>query len=881
MKMRLIKVTGVFFFLAATLFSQTTKIPLTSDSWFNPKITTNNPMKLNGHKYAFTFNYSNDSTVTWNLTDVNQNILLLKNQSLNQPPVVADGITITMNNAQTQGVKVCKVTAGTKRFTAINANGLGFEAFTGAIGYASPWYFYYSGEHEIPYTSLKNVVLKLAKVSDTASLSPQFDPADPNVSYGYRYGRLFSNAAANPNFSPYIINKTSGYAFQEFTRNVPLSAWDISDPAHPRRLAVGFLENNVVKGLVDGKWWPGNYAVYNNTETTGPREWLWIFNTDYSETPNQAYEIDAISNPMPIMYFLTVNRNGPVPFSPGTSGDDQFVIQTNYRGAEFDTAYFIAAAPFYQVPTSVAKKLNINNISTWGYNDGKSDVQIDGITGCYYPKGSQNNVLYESGFVWGALVNGDPQPRVGGSAYRQGLQPGKILANGTAEDPGLATNRLFRVRSDYASADLTEEESDEWLPKQNIRDMYAQDWNEWPAAKGAPFVDVNRNGQYDPATDIPGVKGAGQTMWYVANDLDANLTTLMYGAQPIGLEMQATYWNYKKTGVLNNAIFKKYILINKSGVSLNGVYVTMWSDPDIGDGTDDFVGTDTLRHMIYCYNSKPIDTVCGNIPPAVGFVFLQTPTIPTANDSAFVAGQWVKGKSNIPVNASYYFTPGDASVTDPTHELIDGSTEFYRNMQGRIGKTGELFHDNNGNATTFVLTGDPVANTGWVDGIIHPAGDKRMGICSGPFSFAPGDTQEVVFAEIAADASPATGNIGAVINLRQVCDSVTALYYSLADLSTGITNEKTMLPRKFALAQNYPNPFNPVTVIRYELAEKGMATLKVYDVLGSEVATLVNEEKSAGEYRVEFSKAGIPSGVYFYILTSGNYTDAKKMLLLK
>ncbi len=85
----------------------------------------------------------------------------------------------------------------------------------------------------------------------------------------------------------------------------------------------------------------------------------------------------------------------------------------------------------------------------------------------------------------------------------------------------------------------------------------------------------------------------------------------------------------------------------------------------------------------------------------------------------------------------------------------------------------------------------------------------------------------------------------------------------------------------FQLEQNFPNPFNPATNIKFRIAEFGFTILKVYDVLGNEVATLVNEEKPAGEYEVIFSGDGLPSGIYFYRLTTGSFSETRKMLLLK
>jgi len=85
----------------------------------------------------------------------------------------------------------------------------------------------------------------------------------------------------------------------------------------------------------------------------------------------------------------------------------------------------------------------------------------------------------------------------------------------------------------------------------------------------------------------------------------------------------------------------------------------------------------------------------------------------------------------------------------------------------------------------------------------------------------------------------------------------------------------------YALYQNYPNPFNPSTIMKYQIPELSFVTIKVYDVLGNEVAILVSEEKSAGIYEVEFDASRLTSGVYFYQLSAGDYTDTKKMILLR
>jgi hypothetical protein len=88
-------------------------------------------------------------------------------------------------------------------------------------------------------------------------------------------------------------------------------------------------------------------------------------------------------------------------------------------------------------------------------------------------------------------------------------------------------------------------------------------------------------------------------------------------------------------------------------------------------------------------------------------------------------------------------------------------------------------------------------------------------------------------------------------------------------------------PLVYSLEQNYPNPFNPSTTISYSNPENGFVTLKVYDILGNEVAVLVNEKKPAGIYKIEFNARGLPSGIYFYTIYSSNFLSTKKMTLIK
>jgi len=105
--------------------------------------------------------------------------------------------------------------------------------------------------------------------------------------------------------------------------------------------------------------------------------------------------------------------------------------------------------------------------------------------------------------------------------------------------------------------------------------------------------------------------------------------------------------------------------------------------------------------------------------------------------------------------------------------------------------------------------------------------------------------------------------------------------YLLAVSGASPVEETQINPDNFTLEQNYPNPFNPNTNIKYRIPDRGFVSLKVYDVLGNEVATLVNEEKPAGSYEVNFNAAGLSSGIYFYELQAGSFVETKKMILLR
>ena len=114
-------------------------------------------------------------------------------------------------------------------------------------------------------------------------------------------------------------------------------------------------------------------------------------------------------------------------------------------------------------------------------------------------------------------------------------------------------------------------------------------------------------------------------------------------------------------------------------------------------------------------------------------------------------------------------------------------------------------------------------------------------------------------------------------------DASRSLWYQWGDFTPGVIQdvEDSEIPMTYNLAQNYPNPFNPSTKIKFSIPEAGIVTLKVFNLLGEEVATLLNSEKTAGNYEATFDASNLSSGIYFYKLEAQNFTSTKKMLLLK
>ena len=415
--------------------------------------------------------------------------------------------------------------------------------------------------------------------------------------------------------------------------------------------------------------------------------------------------------------------------------------------------------------------LNINSLESWVNTNGHFDAVLHSSWNGSYPRGSEVGVIFREGIVWGVKVTDADasglKVRVGGSSQTNGLQGGKAVGYAGSpsysaptgfEDP--ADQQVWRVRTDYLTADLAIDAASFNLTNiasvsdDEIADLlvqYKHDWDHWPAGKGAPYDDVDGNGSYDPTVDVPGFPGASQTLWFVSNDLDPNVSAILAGSPTIGLEMQLTLWAYDfaSTSPLGNMSFKRVRLIYTGQVggsptaSIDTMYVTQWADPDLGDFGDDFVGTDVETSLGYIYNANTTDNVyfgdLGIPVPAAGYDFLQGP-VNAAGDTLGMS--------------SFTFFGAGGDISDPDRGVYTGTLQWFNLMEGFLPRPEwpiqQLLTDPiDGTETKFWVNGDPVSGTGWVDGIILPPGDRRLLLTTGPFQMALGDTQDIVVAYVA------------------------------------------------------------------------------------------------------------------------------------
>jgi hypothetical protein len=376
-----------------------------------------------------------------------------------------------------------------------------------------------------------------------------------------------------------------------------------------------------------------------------------------------------------------------------------------------------------------SQQIDANHIAMYVSNSGSFAWNREAVgqpAGFEYPKGSGNHALFAAGLWLAAQVNG--QIRVAVSEYSDEYGPGPIVGSGLGAipaNPNDPVHRVYKLKKDYSQGGDPN------------ADVAA--WNTGAVPYGAPPVLLDTNGVPDFVGD--------QMLWSVFNDLDPALHTGHPGqTAALGVEVQQTTWAFTSNSALGDVVFIRYRVINKGANVLDSMYVGAWSDPDVGDAIDDLVGCDVPRGLGYAYNATNSDGVYGSNPPSAGFDILQGPLVgggrlPATSFTRYINGTDPSAASHV---YGYFrgFDPNGAAIIDPTTSQ----------------------------PTTFMVSGNPIAGTGWID--VNPA-DRRMLLGSGPFTMAPGDSQEIVVAVMAGQGND---RFDSILRMKAADDAAQALF---------------------------------------------------------------------------------------------------------
>jgi hypothetical protein len=520
---------------------------------------------------------------------------------------------------------------------------------------------------------------------------------------------------------------------------------------------------------------------------------------------------------------------------------------------------------FPQVAQQVT--LNGNNIASFFINTGVFDQDRlhTNTPGFEWPKGSGKCAIFTAGLCIAGGIDGQYAQSM--ASYTGEFLPGFILAGVPY------TNANFKIYK-ISRGDNSQNNPD-----------YANWYLMIPY--GAPYIDVNNNGMYDPGVDSIGIRNAAQVLFACITDGFPGTHTIGEGfgggiVYPSLMSQIAwTAWCYDKS-YLSDIQFMKWVIVNKGNNRWDSTYFSIVCDPDLGDANDDYIGCDTSRKLGFCYNADNNDPQYGANPPSSGMIFHKSP----------------KGMTSFNFFTNTGSTPPPCE-SDPNGEPIPA----YHMMQGLKKDRSNFMNPLTVPPvpTKFVYTGDPETNTGWTEykgsvqncggnnGTIisvNPPGDRRFIFSSGALNYSvnQGDTVIIYASQLIARG---TSNLNSVTALKSLANTAWDFYNS--GFTVGIKTISEKIPADFYLYQNYPNPFNPVTKIKFDIPSLSFPNasignpvqLKVFDITGREVAVLVNEQLRPGTYEVTFDGSNYPSGTYFYRLQTGDYSETKKMILLK
>lgn len=457
-----------------------------------------------------------------------------------------------------------------------------------------------------------------------------------------------------------------------------------------------------------------------------------------------------------------------------------------------------------------------NNLSLVLSNNGAkaNSRATGGGPGLEWPAGSGKYVGFQLGTVWTGLVAG--LVHTGGSPYHGGLQAGTIKSDGTASDPSDPRFRIYHIKRG---------------------DTTSIDYIQWPAKDGAPTDKTGR----------PLLFGDEQ-VWYVMNDLDVSRTMNVENTMPIGIECQVLAWGVRD-GLLNDVLFFREKLINKSNKEVEFFRQGLLADFDIGENENDMASIDTGLGILYTYNATTRDNVY-SIPPTVGLLLLNPSTTYACvtERRSYVSTSWPP-----PIPRRFFFM-----------------------LQGLSRDGNPIINPLTSQNTLYSFSGDPLTGRGW----LMTNGDEVRSVLSvSPKSFNPNDTLELEYAVIVGQT---LDNIQSVKKVQHIAKVIRTIY----GITTTTVGNRAKAPNTIYLEPPYPNPIHlgsaiPV-MIRYGIPESTTLRLELYDNLGRLVERLAENDVHAGIHSFRyFPNESLTTGVYHLILRTHDLVSRQPFIITR
>ncbi|HET7226769.1 MAG TPA: hypothetical protein VFK69_13760 [Candidatus Eisenbacteria bacterium] len=482
------------------------------------------------------------------------------------------------------------------------------------------------------------------------------------------------------------------------------------------------------------------------------------------------------------------------------------------------------------------------------------------VAGTWFPPGTGLAILFDAGLWVAAEVRGEL--RVAVSEYESEYGPGVIAAPGAWADPGDPRFKVYKVvpwtgdPGDTAARIVVPTEVGPEPVDPVIHDSWSRYLN-GAAPFGAPVRTWRLPNTTTPdpldSVDVAGPDVPGtQLLWSVYNDADpARHKNISGGTTPLGIEVRQMVWTLAGDVPLQNSIFMRWTITNRSADTLSALRAGVWSDPDLGASYDDMVGCDSSRALAFAYNATDHDAVYGNRPPALGFDLL--------------AG--IPGSYGAAGFAAFRRTIGGAEPVTPQQTLDD--------LSGLDRDGTPLVNAWNGAPTTYEDSGDPLTHSGWLD---PAATDKHMLIGTGPGTLAPGDSVVITAVLMAARCSSALLSLQA---LETNDDAVQAVWDGTPPGGFIDCPEPVPpAPPGLALAGFGANPARGELVIDLTLGADAPARIDVLDVTGRRVWSRALPTPVAGHQWIPLDRS-LPPAVYFLRLTQGTQHISTRAVVLR